>query len=88
MDNKKCDLFLAAEKVAEDIPEGFYISLNLEKDAGYIELYQHGEKINIGLCPDGTLAEQMLEALEEAKKINKFRNKNIGIDDNGKIQAD
>ena len=67
----KCDLYVAAEKVAAELPEDFELNLNLQNGYGSAELFRNGMPVELPDFADGeTLAEQILFALEEAKKID------------------
>lgn len=67
----KCDLYQASEKVAEELPEGFEIALNLEVGYSGVELRQNSREIDFKGALDGeSLANQVLIALEKAKELD------------------
>ena len=67
---KGCDLYLAAEKVACELPEGFELNLNLEAGYGGAELLNHGVVVKLPDFDEESLAEQVLFALKKAKEID------------------
>ena len=58
-----------SEKICSELPEYFEISVSLEKDAGYVELYDRRSGRYIEYPTDySSLIQQMEDALEYAKQ--------------------
>ena len=64
---KDAELERALRQAAKDLPAHFFISVNVERDAGWVELYgSAGGSIEIAQ-EDRTLAEQVRAAIDAAK---------------------
>ena len=65
---KDAELERALRQAAKDLPAHFFISVNVERDAGWVELYgSAGGSIEIAQ-EDRTLAEQVRAAIDAAKE--------------------
>jgi len=54
-------------KAAKELPEGYLIEFNVEKDAGWVNLYYDGEEVGFATNYE-SIIESFLDALEHAKE--------------------
>lgn len=58
----------AIQKLAAELPEGFSVAVDIERDSGSVTLYHPGSVTLETIHPDeGTMGERLLAALEVAK---------------------
>lgn len=59
----------ALNLAAKELPEDFIIEINVERGAGWVTLYDgHGN--DVSLAGDGTISEQVEDAINQAKKLS------------------
>lgn len=54
-------------RAAAELPEGWIIEINVERGAGWVSLYDN-EGMSVVICEDGTLSEQVSDAIDYARK--------------------
>ena len=64
---KDSELERALQQAAKDLPPHFVISVNVERDAGWVQLYGSDGDIMEFALEDLTLAEQVRAAIDAAK---------------------